>query len=240
MNIENSFVKVMEKYSLQFENEVKNKLIKYIDMLLNYPVNLTAIKNYEDAFENHLVDVILPLKKLDLLKNINHLVDVGSGGGIPGVVWSILYPEIKINLVESVGKKAKALEYFKSELKLKSIFVHNKRIEEFGQKNRNKFDIATCRALARTDIALEYTIPLINKEGRVLLFKGKNYEDEKPYEKRALEILNSSIQNIYDYTYSTEKEEKQRVIIVYNKKENNIKDFPRSNGVPSKKPLGEM
>jgi 16S rRNA (guanine527-N7)-methyltransferase len=240
MNIENSFVKVMEKYSLQFENEVKNKLIKYIDMLLNYPVNLTAIKNYEDAFENHLVDVILPLKKFDLLKNVNHLVDVGSGGGIPGIVWSILYPEIKINLVESIGKKTKALEFFKKELNLKNLFVHNERIEEFGQKNRNKFDIATCRALARTDIALEYTIPLININGKVVLFKGKHYDEEKPYEKRALEILDSSIKSYHDYTYSTENEEKQRIIIVYNKKENNIKDYPRKNGIPSKKPLGEM
>lgn len=240
MNFEKSFVKVMEKYSLQFENDVKNKLINYIDMLLNYPVNLTAIKNHEDAFENHLVDVILPLKKFDLLKNVNHLVDVGSGGGIPGIVWAILYPEIKINLVESVRKKTKALEHFKNKLYLKNLFVHNHRIEEFGQKNRNRYDIATCRALARTDIALEYTIPLINKEGKVILFKGKNYNEEKPYEKRALEILDSSIQNLYDYTYSTEKEEKQRVIIVYNKKENNIKDYPRKNGIPSKKPLGEM
>jgi 16S rRNA (guanine527-N7)-methyltransferase len=240
MNIENSFVKVMEKYSLEFEHNVKNKLIKYIEILLNYPVNLTAIKNYDDAFENHLVDVILPLKKFDLLKNVNHLVDVGSGGGIPGIVWAILYPEIKVNLVESVGKKTKALEHFKNKLDLKNIFVHNERIEEFGQKNRNKFDVATCRALARTDIALEYTIPLINKKGKVILFKGKNYDEEKHYEKRALEILDSSIQNLYDYTYSTEEEQKQRVIIVYNKKENNIKDYPRKNGIPSKKPLGEM
>lgn len=240
MNIEKSFVKVMEKYSLQFENDVKNKLINYIDMLLNYPVNLTAIKNHEDAFENHLVDVILPLKKFDLLKNVNHLVDVGSGGGIPGIIWAVLYPEIKINLVESVGKKTKALEYFKNKLDLKNLFVHNERIEEFGQKNRNRFDVATCRALARNDIALEYTIPLINKEGKVILFKGKNYNEEKKYEKRALEILDSSILNLYDYTYSTEKEQKQRVIIVYNKKENNVKDYPRKNGIPSKKPLGEM
>jgi 16S rRNA (guanine527-N7)-methyltransferase len=240
MNFEKSFVKVMEKHSLQFENDVKNKLINYIDMLLNYPVNLTAIKNHEDAFENHLVDVILPLKKFDLLKNVNHLVDVGSGGGIPGIVWSILYPEIKINLVESIGKKTKALEFFKKELNLKNLFVHNERIEEFGQKNRNKFDIATCRALARTDIALEYTIPLININGKVVLFKGKHYDEEKPYEKRALEILDSSIKSYHDYTYSTENEEKQRIIIVYNKKENNIKDYPRKNGIPSKKPLGEM
>lgn len=240
MNIENSFVKVMEKYSLKFENDVNNKLIKYIDMLINYPVNLTAIKDYEEAFENHLVDVIIPLKKYNFLKNIKHLADVGSGGGIPGIIWAILYPDIKINLVESVGKKTKALETFKKDLNLKNVFVHNVRIEDFGQKNRNKFDIATCRALARTDIALEYTIPLINKQGKVILFKGKNYDQEKPYEKRALELLNANIEKNIDYTYSTENNEKQRTIIVYNKKENNIKDYPRKNGIPTKKPLGEM
>ncbi|MGM0640701.1 MAG: 16S rRNA (guanine(527)-N(7))-methyltransferase RsmG [Thermotogota bacterium] len=240
MNNENSFVKVMEKYSLEFENDVKNKLIKYIDMLINYPVNLTAIKDIEEAYENHIVDVILPLKKYDFLKDINHLVDVGSGGGIPGIIWAVLYPNIKINLVESVGKKTKALEHFKNKLDLKNVFIHNSRIEDFGQKNRNKFDVATCRALARTDIALEYTIPLINKNGKVILFKGKNYEDEKVYEKRALELLNSNIEKTLDYAYLIDKEEKQRIIIVYNKNENNIKDYPRKNGIPTKKPLGEM
>ncbi len=237
MTLKETIVKVMEKYSLFFDEDIIIKLQNYIQMLIEYPVNLTSVKNFEKAFETHVIDSLIPTVKNSFLKEEKNCVDVGTGGGIPGIVWAICYPKSNFYLVESIAKKTKALNIFKEKLELKNVKIFNNRVEDFALDYKNFFDIATSKAVARADIALEYIAPLVKKDGYVTLFKGPlffNLEDS--YAVKSEKILR--IKKIDILKYYIEEEEKERYFITYLKTENTKKDFPREIGAAKKNPLG--
>ncbi|PNR97943.1 MULTISPECIES: 16S rRNA (guanine(527)-N(7))-methyltransferase RsmG [Petrotoga] len=223
---------------MKASDEKAKKINKYINMLVNYPVNLTAYQNKKDAYENLILDSIIPIESENSFLISKKIVDIGTGGGIPGLAWAIYFPEKEFYLVDSVSKKIQALKIFIRELKLTNVYLFCERAEDFAKTHREFFDFATCKALARSDIALEYLAPLVKVNSFISLFKGPSYfKNEMEYTRNVLKKLN--IAEFKEIEYEIGEDKKKRYMILFKKIGTTPQKYPRQVGIPKKFPLGE-
>lgn len=143
----------------------------------NQEMNLTRLDSTDKLYGQYFLESIICYKKVDFLK-INSLVDVGSGSGIPGIVLKILYPHIKLTLIEASTKKANFLKKLVATLNLIDVQVINDRAEKVVRKYWQTFDLATAKAVAASPIITEILAGFIKKGGFVVLPKSKQYLQE--------------------------------------------------------------
>ncbi|AXA33116.1 16S rRNA (guanine(527)-N(7))-methyltransferase RsmG [Francisella adeliensis] len=162
----------LEKLDIKASEEQIELWIQYLKLLekWNKVYNMTAIKNFDDMLVKHLFD------SLSVAKYIkgNTTVDVGTGGGLPGVVLAILYPEHKFTLVDSVGKKIMFLKNVKKSLKLDNIEPVNTRIESL----EGNFDNIISRAFSASDNFYELCKHFLTDENQMLAMKGPDLEEQ--------------------------------------------------------------
>ncbi len=199
-------------------------------LLWNEKFNLTAITNESDIDEKHFEDSLSLISVLP--EDAHTLIDIGSGAGFPGIPLGIALPKTKVTLLEATNKKCTFLEHIVSTLGLQNVEVVSARAEEAGrhQDMREKFDVATGRAVAALPVLLEYALPLLKTGGLLIAQKDSSKEDFKEAE-NALETLGGKIESIQK-TGSGE-----RVFVLVRKLKPTPSDFPRLPGTPSKKPL---
>ena len=192
------FIEKLDELGITYTEDKLSKLEDYYNFLYEYNknVNLTAITSKEDVYLKHFYDSLTITKCVDLTK-YSSLIDIGSGAGFPGVVLKIFFPDLNITLLDSNGKKTTFLEELIDKLDLKNINVVNDRAEEYAKNHLNEFDIVTSRAVAYMDIILHLSVPLIKKDGLVVLMKGKLDSELKVLEKhyKDLNIRNYKINN---------------------------------------------
>jgi 16S rRNA (guanine527-N7)-methyltransferase len=174
------------------------------------------------------------------LGNARRLVDVGSGGGLPGIPIKIVAPELEATLVESTTKKARFLRRVVANLSLEGVTVTNARVEEIARTgaHRSVYDIATARAVARLPVVAEYCVPLLKVGGYVISMKGRPDDDEVAEGERAAELLGARVSALIRVSRLPEFEEKERCLVILEKVEETPGEYPRKVGVPTKKPLG--
>lgn len=143
----------------------------------NEKVNLVSRKDDDFILERHILHSLAICKYYNF-KEKEHVLDVGTGGGLPGIPIKIANPEIRIDLVDSIGKKSKITNLLAQHTGLKNIWVHNARVEDFLAKNNKKYDTIIARAVTRTINILDWCINYIKKDGKFLLLKGGNLKDE--------------------------------------------------------------
>ena len=230
-----------EIFDLLSKEEIKTfEKLRIIIKKLNSISNLTRLIEGEDYWISQVYDSIWPFLESNP-KNFDNkkYIDIGSGGGFPGLAYAITHPSSEIFLLDSSIKKVKALKKIQSQLKLQNkITILNQRIESFAHETnyRNKFDICTARAVASPDIVSEYMLPLLNPNGIGILFCGKwDCEKEKRLNKSIL-ILKGSIKNIKKLNLPENKGERNIIFIEPNDKCPN--QYPRRIGKPAKYPLG--
>ncbi len=136
---------------------------------------LTGPKDHTIIWNDHITDCIHALPHLPPRGTV---VDVGSGGGLPGIVWAICRPDLQITLVESQRWKTEALKGMVLELDLKNVQIRRCRSEELAEEHRESFDLATARGVSKIGVVAEYLAPLIQIEGSLLAFKGPKYQME--------------------------------------------------------------
>jgi 16S rRNA (guanine527-N7)-methyltransferase len=148
-------------------------------LAMNEQMNLTAIKDAEGAWERHGLDALTLLPLLAEVPAGARLVDIGSGGGIPGIPLAIARPDLGITLVESTQKKAAFLAAVSRAMGLANVSVHAERAEQLLRGPlRGAFDVVTARAVARLDALVPLTVPFVRPGGLVLLVKGQRAEEE--------------------------------------------------------------
>lgn len=165
----------------------------YLDLLVaaNEKVNLTRIVDRESAERLHIADSLTLLQYLPPEKH--RLVDVGSGGGVPGIPLAIARPDVGVLLVESTQKKAAFLREAAAKLELKNVSVSDWRAEEVGVSNsREAFDVCTARAVGAMDMLAEWCLPLVKIGGKFLAMKGAKIAEELPHANRVIKILGGS------------------------------------------------
>lgn len=180
----------------------------------NKKINLCGCKDEKTFYEKHILD---SLKLLDFYGISNcKILDLGTGGGLPGIPLAIKNPDSEFILVDSTKKKIDKVKYFCDVLKIKNVFAIWARIEDkkFISRYNKSFDIVVCRAVSKLDILLEYAFPLIKNTGNIFLYKGPNYIDELENAQKIMKKYNFSLQNIWEYTLTT----KEKRIILHFKK----------------------
>ena len=204
----------------------------------NEKFNLTAIKNPVDVEIKHFADSLSCLLALGPRQATPlTLIDVGSGAGFPGLPLKLICPDLRLTLVESVGKKVIFLEHIVAKLELKDVRVIKARAEEIGQDSahREKYDWAVARAVAEMRTLLEYLLPLAKKGGKVLAQKGESAPLEAHTAERVAKILGGGLARITPIELPGVVE--PRYLVVFNKVAATPGHYPRRTGLPSKAPL---
>jgi 16S rRNA (guanine527-N7)-methyltransferase len=155
------------------EVEILNKLESFYILHKSAKINLTSIKNRDEFYVKHFLDSIYIFKKHNL--SFNTLIDVGSGGGFPGLVAAIFYPLSHVYLVESIGKKCQFLTEVIKKCNIENATVINDRAENI---KKVKGDIITARAVSTIKNILKYSLHLSNKNCMWIIYKGMNIERE--------------------------------------------------------------
>ena len=202
----------------------------------NGKFNLTAIRDTEGIRTKHFLDSIscaLAWKN----QPPRSLVDVGTGAGFPGLVLKILYPGMKLTLVESVGKKAAFCQHMVERLALGEVTVLSLRAEEAGQNpaHREKYDWAVARAVANLPVLAELLLPLVRVGGAMLAQKGESAPAEAQSAEKALKMLGGSLRQLIPVALPGVAEE--RTLVVVDKVAAAPPAYPRRVGIPAKKPL---
>lgn len=221
---------------VRFSVEQIEQFYKYMNLLIewNEKMNLTAIIEPKEIILKHFIDSLTILKYID---DNSKLVDVGTGAGFPGVPLSIMNPTLKITLVDSLNKRLIFLQEVVKELNLKNIEIVHARAEEFGQnKNyREKFDIATSRAVANLATLSEYLVPLVKIGGKIISMKASNAKEEINDAQKAIEVLGGKIEKIEEFDLL--KSDIGRTIIIIDKNKCTPAIYPRKAGTPAKEPI---
>lgn len=202
----------------------------------NAKFNLTAIRDVDGIRVKHFLDS-LSCSLAWREQPPRRLIDVGTGAGFPGIVLKILYPGMKLTLVESVGKKAKFCQHIVQTLSLENVEVLTARAEDVGKmpKHREKYDWAVARAVASLPVLSEYLLPLVQVGGVMLAQKGESGPAEAHSAEKALKILGGNLRQLVHITLPGVVEE--RYLVIVDKVAATPRIYPRKAGIPGKNPL---
>jgi len=202
----------------------------------NQKFNLTAIRDVESIRTKHFLDSFSCVQAWKASPPA-HLIDVGTGAGFPGLPLKILYPSIKLTLVESVGKKAMFCQHIVSVLGLDNVNVIQARAEALGQNlaHREKYDWAIARAVANLSVLSEYLIPLVKIGGRMLAQKGESGPAEAQSAEKAMKLLGGKLEQLIPVTLPGVVDE--RYLVIVDKVAATPPKYPRKPGLPGKAPL---
>ncbi len=166
----------LEQLGLSLSEAQIEHLLVYRDLLArwNKTYNLTAIRDPKEMVALHLLDSVAVSPHLP--SDAASLLDVGSGGGLPGIPLALLHPEIEFTLLDSNGKKSRFLTHLLTQLPLSNVTVVHSRVELFQPEVL--FDVVISRALSSLELFLKLTSSLCKHEGRLLAMKGKLPEQE--------------------------------------------------------------
>ncbi|MBP3503755.1 MAG: 16S rRNA (guanine(527)-N(7))-methyltransferase RsmG [Bacilli bacterium] len=218
------------------EQSVLDSLYIYYEMLYETSkvMNLTTIVELEEAYIKHFYDSLLMSKVVDLTKELK-LADIGTGAGFPGLVIKIVYPNLKVTLIEPIGKRCKFLQSVIDRLELKDIYVINERAEDAVKKYRESFDIVTARAVASLNILSEICVPFVKINGLFIALKGSSYQEEIDNACRAVGKLKVKLTKKVLLELPLKLGE--RSILVYKKTESTPDIYPRLYAKIKKNPL---
>lgn len=205
-------------------------------MSWNEKFNLTAIRDVEGIRIKHFLDSLTCLSAMKPLRN-ERIIDVGTGAGFPGIPLKIVHPELRLTLVESVGKKAGFCRHMVEVLHLTNVEVLPLRAEEVGRlpNHRAQYDWALARAVASLPTLSEYLIPLVKIGGHMLAQKGESAHAEAQASDCAFKHLGAELQTIEKIILPGVVEE--RFLVIAKKIAATPALYPRTVGIPSKKPL---
>lgn len=236
MNKEQFYNAVKEKVGIELSELQKEQYRKYYDLVVewNQKINLTAITEEDEFYTKHFFDSISLAFYKDY-SNIESICDVGSGAGFPSIPLKILYPNLKVTIVDSLNKRIKFLNLVKDELGLTDCNFIHARAEEFGQNKeyRESFEIVTARAVARLNVLAELCLPLVKKDGYFLSLKAQKAEEETKEAINAIKLLGGKLEK--DLEFDIEGEE--RHILEIRKAKETPNKYPRKAGTPNKKPI---
>lgn len=229
----------LERLGLQGPDQLMGPLQRYLDFLLeaNQRVNLTAVRDRQQAWRRLILDSLTLVAPLSDCPEGARLVDVGSGGGLPGIPIAIARPGLRVTLLETTGKKARFLQDCVARLGLPSVRVVQDRAEVVGQdpSHRQVYDVAVCRGVGPMNRALEYTLPLVRVGGCLLTVKGTQVQCELEEATDALMILGGGELHVFD-AYPDGFDESTLIVHVA-KDRPTPSAYPRQPGVPQRCPL---
>lgn len=227
-----------EMLGLRLTSTQTSALRIYEDELIkwNKRINLTAIDQAKKIRTKHFLDSLTCLKAMQDTP-MEQVIDVGTGAGFPGLPLKIVYPQMHLTLVESVGKKANFCQHIIDTLQLESVEVLTERAEIVGTmpEHRARYDWALARAVAVLPVLAEYLLPVVKMGGRMLAMKGESGPAEAHAADRAIRLLGGHLHQLLPVHLPGVEED--RYLVVIDKVAATPDKYPRRVGIPSKRPL---
>lgn len=230
----NEFILELKKINIEITKDQLNKLEQYYQLVIekNMVMNLTGITEKKDFYLKHFYDSLTINKIIDL-NNIETFCDIGSGAGFPGIVIKILFPKIKVTLIDSLNKRILFLNEVINKLDLKEIETICMRAEEYAKENEEKYDLVTARAVASLNILLECSIKLVKKNKYFIAMKGTSKEEINIKKiENELKIIKEKEINFF-----LPNENSERKLIEFKKIDKTPKKYPRTYSEIKSKPL---
>lgn len=232
------FYTALKEQGIELSDRQMEQFAIYFKTLVewNEKVNLTAITEETEVYLKHFYDCITPAFYQDFTGDLS-LCDVGAGAGFPSIPLKIVFPDLKVTIVDSLQKRIVFLNHLATALELEGVSFNHDRAENFGKdaKFRENFDIVTARAVARMSVLSELCLPLVRKNGVFLVLKGAKAEEEYDIAKNAIELLGGEYER--EEEFMLPKEDSERVIYWIRKKRKTPKKYPRKAGTPNKDPI---
>lgn len=228
------FVELLKNKGIVLSEKQITQFDKYFKTLVewNEKMNLTAITDENDVYLKHFYDSITIA--FDFEFNQQSIVDVGAGAGFPSIPLKIVYPDLKVTIVDSLTKRITFLNHLFQELDLTDCKAISIRAEDYAKDNREKCDIVMARAVAKLSILDELCLPLVKVDGYFLALKGLKAAEELDEAKKGINVLGGKIEKIVDFKLSNDD---HRSNIIIKKVKSTPSKYPRMFAKIKKQPL---
>lgn len=232
------FLEGLKQLNIVPDKKMISQFSQYYDLLIewNSKMNLTAITDEKDVVTKHFLDSLLLVKTIDINK-IESILDIGTGAGFPGVPLKIVFPHLKLYLLDSVNKKIQFLEALTKQLELESVTCIHGRAEDFAKEDqfRENFDLVVSRAVSNLSTLSEYCIPFVKENGFFIAYKSVDCDFEVDDAQHAIQVLGGKIDKITQF--NVPGVDIKRTYVCIRKCKSTPIQYPRKAGIPAKKPL---
>lgn len=228
----------LSQFGISLTQEQAQMLVSYLGLVIekNKVVNLTRITNPSEAVTLHLVDSLLPLASNSLhVDESSKILDMGTGAGFPGVPVAVVTGAQAL-LVDSVRKKTDAVAEFVAALGLGNVSTRHFRLEELARELTSSQDVVFARAVARTNVLIEYATPFLSQNGVLVVEKGRPEDDEITEAEKAASLCGLSL--VSRETFELPHDLGHREILIYKKVGKSKIKLPRRTGLAKSQPLG--
>lgn len=234
----NVLTKKVKELSIVLNDKQIQQFEQYYNILVewNKVMNLTAITEYEEVVEKHFLDSLTIVDAINMEK-IETLIDVGTGAGFPGIPLKIVFPHLKVTLLDSLNKRIKFLNEVIDLLELDDIKTIHGRAEDYAKQAeyREQYDICVSRAVANLATLSEYCLPYVKVDGLFVPYKSGEIDEELKSSEKAVSILGGKVEEVVKFQLPGT--DIGRSFVKIHKIKETKKKYPRKAGMPTKEPL---
>lgn len=228
----------LKHWDLELSELQKSQFVRFYEYLVekNKVMNLTGITDFEEVLIKHFLDSIACAQVLDI-RQIDTVIDVGTGAGFPGIPLKIMFPNLKYDLLDTLKKRIRFLNETIDLLGLDEIHAFHGRAEEFARKkeHRGVYDLCVSRAVSNLATLSEYCLPFVKCGGKFVSYKSGSVQEEIDQASNAIRILGGKIKEIKFFRLPNT--DIDRSLIVIEKVKETPAKYPRKAGTPQKEPL---
>ncbi|HBI62166.1 MAG TPA: 16S rRNA (guanine(527)-N(7))-methyltransferase RsmG [Lachnospiraceae bacterium] len=239
------FKKDLEELHISVSDAQLEQFLTYYEMLVekNKVMNLTAITDFDEVMKKHFIDSLSLVKVCDLTGNFS-VIDIGTGAGFPGIPLKIVFPDLRLTLLDSLNKRVGFLREVIERLNLHEAEAVHGRAEDFARPGqlRETFDFCVSRAVANLSVLAEYCLPYVKVGGKFISYKSEkvmaeseNSRTEIAEAEHAISVLGGKLTEQIGFTLPSS--DIYRNLIVIEKSRPTPKQYPRKAGTASKKPI---
>lgn len=238
MNSREILINGGKELGLEIDDLILDKFFKFKDILIewNNKINLTGITEEKEIMIKHFLDSLTCILS-GVIRQDSKIIDVGTGAGFPGIPLKIYYEGLNLTLLDSLKKRINYLDIVCKECNLSNVELIHGRAEDYGKNKayREKFDIATARAVADLKVLSEYCLPFIRKGGFFIAQKGPTVDDEVSKSNNAIKTLGGKI--VDNISINLPFTDINHSLIIIEKVKATPDKYPRRSGIPAKKPI---
>lgn len=228
----------LKSLNVTFSDQQLEMLEKYMNEVLikNRNINLTAIKDRQEFIVKHYIDSLLAACTPEFLQ-AETVIDVGTGGGFPGVPLAVFFPEKKFILLDSLAKRLKTVQEIANRIGITNLGTVHGRAEGIAKDvaYREQFDICVSRAVAPLATLAEYCIPFVKVGGNFIAYKTVKATEEIDVAKKAVMLMGGMVEReVKEFGIATKM---QHTLVIINKNRKTPIKYPRKAGTPARKPI---